>query len=423
MKGLASSPVSSYESSPSLTVPRPSPSLSGTGVHGLRNPPVDPRRHRRLCSDFGLAREARASPIPDIPSLESTPLATYTETDSDSEVSIDQSLDFSFPEPPSINETLYLRRMHSSPMFDLGETGQATDVHRKRWGVPVPVFKPINVPFHHLDDNKVDPCSHLEGLDRLSTFYRVDGNDASRNRLGQRRSSFISDKMESTSPPLPFHPKAGKNNSWKRATTAAILHAGQSEAASISLARFSSSAGMREGFSAKAGAGPAVQRRLGSLPPQLTQSIDRLDLSIEKLKTHSPYQLPGIGGAVVPEENRKKPEFRMSLSPPSLASAGRKKPEPYPHLLPRSVAGLGHPSTSAPLKTSSDCRATREQPPSVPLITHQSDQPTPKSFMDITPEREEERRPRSRVRKFLARASIGMFNWGKNVSRMKSISK
>ncbi|KAG6897406.1 hypothetical protein C0992_001913 [Termitomyces sp. T32_za158] len=427
-KGMALSPASSYESSPNLTVLHPCTSLSSTGVHELRNPPVDPRRHRRLCSDFGLTRqEARASPIPDISSLASTPLATYTETDSDSDMSFDQLLEHSFPEPPSINETLHLRRMHSSPIFDLGETDQATDVLKKRWGVPIPLFKPITMPLHHLDGDDVDPrsTSNLQGLDmRRSTNDRNHGNNAFRNCYSQQRPPFLSQRLESGSQPLPFSPKAGKDNSWKRATTATILHSGLSDATSISLARSTSSVEVREDSPVKASVGPVVQRRFGSLPLELTQSIDRLDLSIEKLKTHNSQQLPSLGGVAVLEANRKKPEFRMSLSPPSLASAGRKKPEPHPyHPLPRSVAGpMHHPSTSASRKASSDYRATREQP-FVPLTTHQSDRSTPKSFMDITPEREEERGPRSRVRKFLARASIGMFSWGKNVSRMKSISK
>ncbi|KAH0589380.1 hypothetical protein H2248_005138 [Termitomyces sp. 'cryptogamus'] len=421
--GVASSPASSHESSPSLALRRPSMLPSGTGVHELRKPLVDPRRHRRLCSDFGLNRkEARDSPIFDVSSLASTPLTTYTEADSDSDVSINQSLDYSFPEPPPISETLHLRRMHSSPMFDLGEADQVIDLLRKRWGVSIQISKPLPALFHQLDSTSnisIDSrhTYDLEGLDMTcSTVHQASANNAPRNCFTKQHSSFVSQKLASS--PLPSLPGAGKDNSWKRATTATVVHNRQSEAASLPLARSASSIGLREDSSIKASIGPAAQKPFGALPLELSEYIDRLDLSIEKLKAHDPRQLSSLGAAVL-EEDRKKREFRMSLSPPSLASAGRKKPMPRPYVpLPTFRPDPGHPSTPVPPKVSwapSDRRPMRNQP-TVPSSI-------PKSFMDITPEREAERGPRSRMRKLLARASVSMFSWGKTASRVKSIAK
>ncbi|KAG6862213.1 hypothetical protein C0995_002143 [Termitomyces sp. Mi166 len=416
------SPVSSYRSSPNLSARRP-PISSSTGIHELRNPPVNPRRHRRLCSDFGLNRkDARASPIVDVSSLASTPLTTHTETDSDSDVSVNQSLDYSFPEPPPISETLHLRRMHSSPVFDLGETDQVRDVLRKRWGVPVQV---LPARFDHWDgtsSTSIDSHYDLEDLDATrSTIHRINDNNAPRIRLKEQHPSLISQRLGLASPPpLPL-PGAGKDISWKRATTATIPHNRKSEATSLSLIRSASSVGLSEASPTKAYVGPAAQRRFGSLPPELSESTDRLNLSIEKLKTHNPHQLPSLDGTTVLGENRRKPEFRMSLSPPSLASAGRKRPAsrpyvPFPTFVPE------HPSNSKTSQEESDHRPTRDRPIAL-LPTRQSDQPIPRSFIDITPERETERGPRSRVRKLLARASVSMFGWGKNVSRTKKILK
>ncbi|KNZ80473.1 40S ribosomal protein S2 [Termitomyces sp. J132] len=404
--GVASSPASSHESSPSLALRRPSMLPSGTGVHELRKPLVDPRRHRRLCSDFGLNRkEARDSPIFDVSSLASTPLTTYTEADSDSDVSINQSLDYSL-----------------SPMFDLGEADQVIDLLRKRWGVSIQISKPLPALFHQLDSTSnisIDSrhTYDLEGLDMTcSTVHQASANNAPRNCFTKQHSSFVSQKLASS--PLPSLPGAGKDNSWKRATTATVVHNRQSEAASLPLARSASSIGLREDSSIKASIGPAAQKPFGALPLELSEYIDRLDLSIEKLKAHDPRQLSSLGAAVL-EEDRKKREFRMSLSPPSLASAGRKKPMPRPYVpLPTFRPDPGHPSTPVPPKVSwapSDRRPMRNQP-TVPSSI-------PKSFMDITPEREAERGPRSRMRKLLARASVSMFSWGKTASRVKSIAK
>ncbi|KAF8070219.1 hypothetical protein FPV67DRAFT_1668097 [Lyophyllum atratum] len=104
---------------------RETPFPRGEPAYELRDPPIDPRKTRRYCSDFGLGRDelnppivARSSPpspsVPDNSSLASTPLAMYTETETDSDISsVHHALEFSFPQPPSIDESLHLRRMHS----------------------------------------------------------------------------------------------------------------------------------------------------------------------------------------------------------------------------------------------------------------------------------------------------------------------
>ncbi|KAJ7084295.1 hypothetical protein B0H15DRAFT_738555, partial [Mycena belliarum] len=96
----------------------------------LRCPPVDPRKARRYCTDFGLGRalpihEVSLPPPPPLmyhhdnsSSAGSTPQATYAETASDAS-SFYQDIDLEFPQPPA---SPALRRMQSSPLFTPEET-------------------------------------------------------------------------------------------------------------------------------------------------------------------------------------------------------------------------------------------------------------------------------------------------------------
>ncbi|KAK0485689.1 hypothetical protein IW261DRAFT_1559138 [Armillaria novae-zelandiae] len=92
----------------------------------LRQPPIDPRRSRRRCMNFGFGREEFHPTTPssvqmkyqhqerdDTSSSVSTPLGTYTGTESD--FSSLKDIELEFPKPPSIGPMI--RRMQSSPSF------------------------------------------------------------------------------------------------------------------------------------------------------------------------------------------------------------------------------------------------------------------------------------------------------------------
>ncbi|KAK0212947.1 hypothetical protein DFS33DRAFT_84718 [Desarmillaria ectypa] len=94
----------------------------------LRQPPIDPRRSRRRCMNFGFGREElypttpSESPVQiksqheerdDTSSSVSTPLGTCTGTESD--LSSLKDIELEFPQPPPIRPII--RRMQSSPSF------------------------------------------------------------------------------------------------------------------------------------------------------------------------------------------------------------------------------------------------------------------------------------------------------------------
>ncbi|KAK0461376.1 uncharacterized protein EV420DRAFT_195813 [Desarmillaria tabescens] len=92
----------------------------------LRQPPIDPRRSRRRCMNFGFGREelhpTTPSPVQtksqheerdDTSSSVSTPLGTFTGTESD--FSSLKDIELEFPQPPPIGPII--RRMQSSPSF------------------------------------------------------------------------------------------------------------------------------------------------------------------------------------------------------------------------------------------------------------------------------------------------------------------
>ncbi|KAJ7647418.1 hypothetical protein FB45DRAFT_198826 [Roridomyces roridus] len=101
-----------------------------------RLPPVDPRKARRFCTDFGLGR----APLPPPPPLKmynhdnassagSTPQATYAETVSDAS-SFYHDIDLVFPQPPA---SPAIRRMQSSPLFTSDETNAVREFLRDRF--------------------------------------------------------------------------------------------------------------------------------------------------------------------------------------------------------------------------------------------------------------------------------------------------
>lgn len=100
---------------------------------------VNARKARRHCAHFGFSREplnlaalVMSTSFEDTftsPGL--TPPGTFTSTESDA--SSVNDLPFDFPQPPPISPIL--RRMKSSPLFTLADTGSVRDLTtRKRWG-------------------------------------------------------------------------------------------------------------------------------------------------------------------------------------------------------------------------------------------------------------------------------------------------
>ncbi|KAF8070218.1 hypothetical protein FPV67DRAFT_1668096 [Lyophyllum atratum] len=128
-------------------------------------------------------------------------------------------------------------------------------------------------------------------------------------------------------------------------------------------------------------------------------------------------------------QTSSKPQPPLPLSPPSLASAGRQKPTHRSHAsAPRAGLGLADVDTLSPISPRGlgapfNHRTTRSQP-AVRVPPQHQEQPMPKSFIDITPEQEiRHEASRTRMRKLLARASIGFIGWGKSLTKKKTISK
>ncbi|KAG6844338.1 hypothetical protein H0H87_007614 [Tephrocybe sp. NHM501043] len=414
---LIAAPRTTFDAGASPTVPSRSFSSSNAQAHGFRNPPVNPRRHRRLASDFGIARDQiRTSPSPPIAdnsSLASTPLTTYAETESDSDTSINHALEYSFPQPPPIDETLQLRRMRSSPMVNLGETNQVKELLRKHWG-GAQTSKGLPSSYDHWDgviNTSMDSryTSDLEDIDMtLPNVDQIAIDSSPRNRFREKALSLSPHTPQS--PDLPTLPPK------------------QSEP--LSLTHSASSIGARTDLpSAKTPAVSAVRRSTSRPLPELFGPMDRLDLSIEKLKRHDPHHLQPNHAAVLGGYPRKS-QPPLPHSPPSLASAGRQKPAPRPHpsapiSTPAKDPGLSSDSQTLPssppprdLGRAFNHRATESQPVHMPKLV-QPDKPTPKSFMEITPEQEIQRGSRARVRTLLKRASVSMLSWGKTKSTSK----
>jgi len=183
--------------------------------------------------------------------------------------------------------------------------------------------------------------------------------------------------------------------------------------------------------------------------PESSNAFDRLELSMEKLKTYQPPQHStsksrsfGCGGreSQFSETQPDGVACGRPLSPPSLASAGRKKPSHRPRLsVPLAGFGFSNPTTpgntlNADLSASSGPRVlaapfmhrtTRSQPLNLIPPTATKAVQVLKSFIDLTPEQEVRHESsagmrKERVRKLLARASNGVFGWGKNLTRKGS---
>ncbi|KAK7051237.1 hypothetical protein VNI00_004737 [Paramarasmius palmivorus] len=156
-------------------------SSSMVDLRNPRSPPVDPRRARRHCTDFGI--RATAPPPPPLPltSIPSNAVAvvapslTPTSTlsnDSEYLQNLELDMDLDFPEPPPISPIL--RRMKSSPLFTLEDaaarsTGDLLRLRRaigargldndKHWKNPFASAASDEESIMDLDDLGVSPLS------------------------------------------------------------------------------------------------------------------------------------------------------------------------------------------------------------------------------------------------------------------------
>ncbi|KAJ7045419.1 hypothetical protein C8F04DRAFT_1388057 [Mycena alexandri] len=355
-----------YHSRPASATPsiRPSPPVPPSPE--LRRPPVDPRKSRRYCTDFGLAHRAapRPPPLPmyrydNASSAGSTPQSTYAETDSDAS-SWYQHLELEFPQPPA---SPALRRMQSSPLFTPQETDAVRDFLRKRWGTQAMAMAP-------------KPPAEQSPLSDYSWDAECDV-DAPANDIA----------LELAGEQLIQAPAAGtrRDNNWlQMSSESAYSVAPLRPARQVPVLRRAASM-----------AAPATPQLLDAPPPPLPTSVSAPPRGTLRFQ---------------------------DLPPPSLARAGRQKPHHRPNLsVP--LMGLGLPAgtdaaTNAPLGPSfTHHRAARSQPNNVPRVA-------PRSFIDLTPEKIVQREStarvhRDRVKRLLSRASSGFIGWGKALAGKK----
>ncbi|KAJ7733761.1 hypothetical protein DFH07DRAFT_1065368 [Mycena maculata] len=344
-----------------------------------RRPPVDPRKSRRYCTDFGFGRTPpiHEDPLPPLPpfmynhdnssSAGSTPQATYAETESDAS-SFYQDLDLVFPQPPV---SPALRRMQSSPLFTPEETNAVREFLRKRWGThskarssrDQPTASPVSthlrnqVSEQELSDFSWDAespqCGVEAGPDALDLELAgealIQGRASHRDRWLQLQDNVYDE------PPL-------------RPTRSSHPH--------------------------------VLRRATSMASPPLAELNEVPPLPVRSLRFQ---ECP----AVAPLQ-------------PSLASAGRQKPRHRPNLsVP--LLGLGLPDAERPALGASFTyhRPARSQPTNFPCGGPGAN---PKSFIDLTPEKVVQREStgarahRDRVKRLLSRASSGFIGWSKSLT-------
>ncbi|ESK82416.1 hypothetical protein Moror_12161 [Moniliophthora roreri MCA 2997] len=204
-----------------------------------RSPPIDPRRARRQCTDFGISSSSIAPPPPPLPlsplppNQLAAPSFTPTSTlSSDSEYLQDLKLDvdLDFPEPPPISPIL--RKMKSSPLFTLEDaairsTGDLLRVRRvvgvggldeRDWKKPFATATTDEESTLDMDDLGISPLSgencavvdHEDGL-------RRDGGRGHRKfpSTSTMYTTSVSSTMSSSAyphpPPVPLPPPPVEN--------------------------------------------------------------------------------------------------------------------------------------------------------------------------------------------------------------------
>ncbi|KAJ6609826.1 hypothetical protein B0H10DRAFT_2294655 [Mycena sp. CBHHK59/15] len=344
----------------------------------LRLPPVDPRRSRRYCTDFGFGRRipVHEDPPPPPPPLmlyqhddsssaRSTPLATYAETDSDVS-SFYEDLDLEFPQPPA---SPALRRMQSSPLFTLEETNAVREFLRKRWGV------------------------------------RVSPRKAPRNTHGS-----VAIATETEHPPQEL-----SDFSWDAESPECGVEAGPNIARNIGELNCPMNLDLEL-------QGEALIHRAGASRRQSWLQLDETVPAVPPLRpkrsgppplssAHVLRRAASMASPPTPQYNNNVPVLPVTRSLRFLTEQPTSK----------AAMGLGFTEVERNALTPSFAqRPALSQPSNLPRATH-----NPKSFIDLTPEQAVRRESttrvhRERVKRLLSRASSGFIGWGRSLTGKKN---
>ncbi|KAJ3982416.1 hypothetical protein F5890DRAFT_371696 [Lentinula detonsa] len=458
-------PTRSY-TDPMKTRPLP-PVLPHSSVSSpdliLRNPSLDPRKARRHCANFGLRQEALpiqghnslsvSTSVPlssdddNLTSPGPTPPGTFTSTESD--ISSFSDLPLDFPQPPPISPVL--RRMKSSPLFTLADTGSVSDlsnVARKRWGAVQ------GLPLHNRAElwksrKNVDSLMDLEAeldftppFDHLSDSYRGRIDGLAKELQSVFRADPVPDTLEPPLPPwmgrcdsetiqeAPFLLPAASKSSLLLGRTSSRLDfhkppQNRSNSSPVLCPFPSSSSSKNVSAPSERSFQPVPLRQVSKMrslkfAPECNTSIERLEISNQNIKSQKSL-FRGRSISMDFSHNKSRPlsmfgsNQGLTASTSYLTKMGRAPPTGP--LLKDNYAMSPNRSRDATLSTPFLHRPVNNSTPVQQRRLHHSMMPSPglKSFIDITPERVQRKAsiaPRDKVKKLLSRASQ-VFDWRK----------
>ncbi|KAJ7209492.1 hypothetical protein GGX14DRAFT_630352 [Mycena pura] len=339
----------------------------------IRSSPVPSPEVRPLRS-----RHTDPRPIPGPPPLvhpqgnvnsaASTPQATFAETDSDASSFYH---DLEFPQPPG---SPAIRRMQSAPLFTSEETDAVREFLRRRWGAHLKARSPAPTQAQEqepLSDFSWDSESPDCGAD-VAVSHDFEQLELAGEALLQ-------------AVPAASIPRTSHRESWLQMTD--DTH----DVRPLGLKR---SARQPE----------RILRRVTSLAAPLTPLLH---------DTHPPLPLP--------------PFLRFQEVPPpsSLESAGRQRPHHRPNLS-MPLTGMGFSmldgAARSTLGPSFTHRPACSQPANIPPCAMLAG--NPRSFIDLTPERQVSREAtsrvhRERVKRILSRAKSSFIEWSKGLTGKK----
>lgn len=426
---------------------------------------ADSRKARRHCAHFGFSREPiNLAALVMSTSLEDTftspgltPPGTFTSTESDA--SSVNDLPFDFPQPPPISPIL--RRMKSSPLFTLADTGSVRDLTtRKRWGA-IPAM-----PAGELWKNRdaMDSLTDLETeLDftppfeqRQSESYRgrIDGLTRELQSVMQSDTTMFEDTDVIESPFLSWNSR-GNNE-----TLSPFLFAAASKSSLVLENRHyppveTLSTTPRPNTALKHVSKPIAPRQLSKMrslkfAPECNSSLERLDVSTQTCKPSSKSLFRGRSISMDFHKSRPRPMSAFvggnnnantsSSSSSYLPNLGGRFRGPQ-RISTDPIVNKHHtmvmmnvdrdygdpknnhncnPSGPSPLLTPFLHRPVHSTPSRPHRHGHMSAGPSPglKSFIDITPEQVQHKGSlggRDRMKKLLSRASQ-VFDWKKKKS-------
>ncbi|KAJ8077117.1 hypothetical protein AAF712_013984 [Marasmius tenuissimus] len=443
-----SAPVPPLPSSSStVSLPRLYPPYGSTSLHfssminlscePQRATPLDSRRARRQCTDFGFSRappppplslslsDSGAHPKPDAPGIYSpssestpTPSSTFSSSGSDSEVSSLEDMRFEFPEPPPISPVL--RRMKSTPLFIMDDmsTGQLT-----RRG-----FHDHTPDLAHQDEHDeafYDPRSDTT-VSPLSQTSSADSPDTPSHdlELDSQGEQLI---LESANWLLPAHLESSFPGSSSNAYNDSHSTVLPSPCRATTFPQNAVSPRSPPSISY-----PHQHRRVSKMrslkfSPSCSESVERLDTFAEKMKGQKSI----VRGRAVSMDFKsyrtsffssaaEKTAARMRPASQATQNSDLQTPKKFVSTAPSS----GHAKSLSLQNTGhSAFLVTPTRPPKRPLSTvpghsfgasSASRAEEYRSFMDISPEREGRRlgHGKDKMKKLLARAST-LFDWGK----------